>query len=99
MDSHEEIPELLSLKSVCRKLDLHPNTLRNWEKKGLIQCIRIGIKENRRYKKRDIVRLLKPRCYEERMKRYQKNERLKQVKKSWDKWREKTSNLSAVNQF
>ncbi len=93
MNSYEEIPELLSLKSICKKLDLHPNTLRNWEKKGLIQCVRIGIKENRRYKKSDIVRLLKPRCYEERMKRYQENERLEQVAKSWDKLISKTQNL------
>jgi DNA-binding transcriptional MerR regulator len=99
MDSHEEIPELLSLKSVCSKLDLHPNTLRNWERKGLLRSYTIGIKGNRRYRKEDIVRLIKPRYYKELMESYKESERLKNVHKSLEKWREEALKYESYDRF
>ena len=39
-----KIPELLTLKEACDILKCHPNTLRQWDKKGILPAIRIGIK-------------------------------------------------------
>lgn len=52
--SFEELPELLTIKDVTHLLNVHANTLRNWEKEGLIQAVRIGPRKDRRYKK-DII--------------------------------------------
>lgn len=53
--SFDEMPELLTIKDVTHLLNVHANTLRNWEKEGLIQVIRIGPRKDRRYKK-DLIR-------------------------------------------
>lgn len=52
------IPELLTLKEACEILKCHPNTLRQWDKKGILPAIRIGIKKVMRYRKQDIMKLL-----------------------------------------
>lgn len=53
-----KIPELLTLKEACEILKCHPNTLRQWDKKGILIAIRIGIKRVMRYRKEDILKLL-----------------------------------------
>ena len=53
------LPELLTLKEACEILKCHPNTLRQWDKKGILIAIRIGVKGIRRYRKEDIIRFLK----------------------------------------
>ena len=55
----EKIPELLTLKEACAILKCHHNTLRQWDKKGILPAIRIGIKKVMRYRKEDILKLLK----------------------------------------
>jgi excisionase family DNA binding protein len=52
--SFEELPELLTIKEVTQLLHVHPNTLRNWEKEGLIDAIRLGPRRDRRYQKQII---------------------------------------------
>lgn len=52
------IPELLTLKEACEILKCHPNTLRQWDKKGILPAIRIGVKRVMRYRKEDILKLL-----------------------------------------
>jgi excisionase family DNA binding protein len=52
---HENVSELLTLREVCALLKVHPNTLRQWDKKGVLVAIRIGEKRVRRYKKEDIA--------------------------------------------
>ncbi|OGZ09482.1 MAG: hypothetical protein A3D65_02470 [Candidatus Lloydbacteria bacterium RIFCSPHIGHO2_02_FULL_50_13] len=54
----KEVPELLTLQETCDVLKVHPNTLRAWDKKGILPAIRIGTKRVRRYKKEDIMLLL-----------------------------------------
>ncbi len=49
--SFEELPELLTIKEVSKLLNVHANTLRNWEKEGLINVVRIGPRRDRRYEK------------------------------------------------
>ena len=54
------IPEnLLTLKQASELLNCHPNTLRTWDKSGYLKAIRIGKRGDRRYKKEEIMELLK----------------------------------------
>lgn len=53
-----DIPQLLTLRDAAEILKCHPNTLRNWDKIGLLKAIRIGSRGDRRYKKEDFVRFL-----------------------------------------
>lgn len=53
-----DIPELLTLKEACEILKCHPNTLRQWDKKGILPAIRIGERKARRYKKEDILKII-----------------------------------------
>jgi excisionase family DNA binding protein len=55
----QEIPELIKLQEASKMLKVHPNTLRQWDKNGLLPAIRIGEKKERRYKKDDIINFLK----------------------------------------
>ncbi|MFA6096845.1 MAG: helix-turn-helix domain-containing protein [Candidatus Paceibacterota bacterium] len=54
----EIMPELFTLKEACDILKCHPNTLRQWDKKGILPAIRIGIKRVMRYKKEDILKFI-----------------------------------------
>jgi excisionase family DNA binding protein len=54
----KKIPELLTLKDACEILKVHPNTLRQWDKKGILVAIRIGEKRARRYRKEDIEKFI-----------------------------------------
>lgn len=53
-----DMPELLSLKETAEILKCHPNTLRQWDKKGILKAIRFGQRKDRRYKKEDILAFL-----------------------------------------
>ena len=46
-----DIQELLTIKEAAKLINVHPNTLRNWEKEGKIQAVRIGTRRDRRYPK------------------------------------------------
>ncbi len=56
--SEQQVPELLTLTEACEMLKVHPNTLRQWDKNGILPAIRIGTKRVRRYKKEDIIKFL-----------------------------------------
>ncbi|MDO8569998.1 MAG: helix-turn-helix domain-containing protein [Candidatus Daviesbacteria bacterium] len=49
---------LYSLKEACELLKVHPQTLRQWDKKGLLKAVRIGLRQDRRYRKEDILKLV-----------------------------------------
>ncbi len=57
MDEKKDLPELLTIRYICSRLQIHPNTLRQWEKKGLIKCFRIGVRGDRRYLKADVLKM------------------------------------------
>lgn len=57
--SFEELPELLTIKDVTHLLNVHPNTLRNWEKEGHISVVRIGPRRDRRYHKHMIKKIMR----------------------------------------
>ena len=45
---------LLSIGEVSSIFGIHQDTLRNWEKKGLITPLRVGPRKDRKYKPEDI---------------------------------------------
>jgi excisionase family DNA binding protein len=51
--------KLLKLSDAAEILNVHPNTLRKWDKKGILKAVRFGERGDRRYKKEDIVKLTK----------------------------------------
>jgi DNA-binding transcriptional MerR regulator len=57
--SFDELPELLTIKDVTHILNVHANTLRNWEKEGLISVVRLGRRGDRRYRKEVIKQIMK----------------------------------------
>ena len=52
------MPELLSLKETADILKCHPNTLRQWDAKGILKAVRFGERKDRRYKKEDILSIM-----------------------------------------
>jgi excisionase family DNA binding protein len=54
----QELSELLTMQETCKILKCHPNTLRQWDKKGILEAVRFGERRDRRYKKSDIIKLL-----------------------------------------
>jgi excisionase family DNA binding protein len=54
--SQEPLQELLTLKQASELLKVHPNTLRAWDKKGILKAVRIGVRGLRRYKREDLVK-------------------------------------------
>lgn len=56
-----KLPELLTIKQVAKILNVHPTTLRRWDKKGKLKAIRVGTRRGvgeRRYHREDIVKLI-----------------------------------------
>ena len=59
MDKLKNLPNILTLKQTSHILNLHPNTLRNWDNRGILRAIRYGTRGDRRYKKSEVLALLK----------------------------------------
>jgi excisionase family DNA binding protein len=58
MPQHQQLPDILTLQQAAEVLNCHPNTLRQWDRKGILPAIRFGNRGDRRYKKEDILKLL-----------------------------------------
>ncbi len=54
----QQLPELLTLAEACEALKAHPNSLRQWDNKGILKAIRFGQRGDRRYRKEDILDLI-----------------------------------------
>ena len=57
-DQFEDLPDMLTLQQASEVLNVHPNTLRNWDNQGVLKAIRYGKRGDRRYKKQDLVQVL-----------------------------------------
>jgi len=55
----KEESEILTLEQASKLLNCHPNTLRNWDNKGILKAIRFGTRKDRRYRKSDVLKMLK----------------------------------------
>lgn len=51
--------KLLKLSEASEMLNVHPNTLRKWDKKGILKAVRFGLRGDRRYNKLDIEKFIK----------------------------------------
>ena len=49
---------LLTVGQVARLLHIHPNTVRRWSNKGILESYRISKRGDRRFKKEDVNQLL-----------------------------------------
>jgi len=52
------LPDILTLQQACDVLNCHPNTLRQWDNKGVLKAMRFGTRKDRRYRKEDIIKFL-----------------------------------------
>ena len=50
----KEMPELLSIGQVASIFSIHQDTLRNWEKDGILVPLRVGKRGDRKYRPQDI---------------------------------------------
>lgn len=50
--------KLLRIAEASEILGVHPNTLRKWDKKGILKAVRFGERGDRRYKPEDINKIL-----------------------------------------
>jgi len=50
--------KLLSISQVARTFGIHQDTLRNWEKKGLITPLRVGTRGDRKYRPEDLEKIM-----------------------------------------
>jgi excisionase family DNA binding protein len=48
---------LLKISEAAKLLNVHPNTLRKWDKKGILKAVRFGERKDRRYRREDILKL------------------------------------------
>lgn len=50
---------LLKMSEAAKMLNVHPQTLRQWDRKGILKAVRFGQRKDRRYRKEDVEKLMK----------------------------------------
>ena len=60
IEGHEsKLPQtILTVNEVAFILNIHPNTVRRWEKKGLLESYGIGPRRSVRFKREDMIDFL-----------------------------------------
>lgn len=54
----DNIQNLLKMSEAAKMLNVHPQTLRQWDRKGILKAVRFGQRKDRRYRKEDIEKLM-----------------------------------------
>ncbi len=62
MNETMEMPELLTIQQASKLINVHPNTLRNWERDGKIATVRLGSRRDRRFPKNVIWQIYSQTC-------------------------------------
>lgn len=57
-DKYVKLPDMLTLQQASDILNVHPNTLRNWDNEGVLKAVRYGKRGDRRYRKENILKIL-----------------------------------------
>lgn len=52
--------ELLRVGQVAALFNVHPNTVRRWSKQGILKGFRVGPRGDRRFRREDVERLMRP---------------------------------------
>lgn len=50
--------ELLNIRQVSEILNVHPETLRRWDKSGKLKAVRVGARNDRRFRKEDVMKIV-----------------------------------------
>jgi DNA (cytosine-5)-methyltransferase 1 len=51
-------PKLLRIKEAAELLGVNPETLRRWDNEGRLKAVRIGKRQDRRYRPEDIQKII-----------------------------------------
>ena len=68
MVGHKEIGAMLTISDAARLLNVHVNTLRRWNKQGIIKAYRIGSRGDRRFRREDVAVLYLDRAIQKHLK-------------------------------
>lgn len=58
-ENNDSLPELLTMRQTADLLKVHYNTLRAWDKNGILKAVRFGSRKDRRYRKTDLEKFIK----------------------------------------
>ena len=58
MVGSNQMEPMLTVREVARLLNIHPNTVRRWSDRGILEAYRITQRGDRRFKQEDIYRFL-----------------------------------------
>lgn len=58
MSNKKDSTKLLSIGQVAKLFGIHQDTLRNWEKKGILVPMRVGPRKDRKYKQEDLEKIM-----------------------------------------
>ena len=50
--------QLVGIQEASKLLHCHPNTLRQWERKGIVHAVRFGVRKDRRYRLQELQALI-----------------------------------------
>jgi excisionase family DNA binding protein len=59
LKNNNDLPKLLTISQAAEILNVHPETLRRWDKSGKLKAIRVNERGDRRYDPEDIKTILK----------------------------------------
>lgn len=58
MPQKSSTSKLIPIREAARILKVHTETLRRWDNQGKLKAVRVGIRQDRKYRATDIVKAL-----------------------------------------
>lgn len=55
---NEQAETLVNIETAAKMLGVHKETLRRWDRRGILKAIKIGSRGDRRYKKEDLLKII-----------------------------------------